>query len=192
MKKSFIKIWVLCYVFFGSSLPASAAVLTFIGDFDATFNNPTEGIPNITGNWSFDFDTNSVQGLDGLFTVNLTSLTLSPNLIGTTTFNISNTSGWLQYLNGTLSDLGIGGDISEPFGVSSDTDDFAASYDAAGNASGAVISVASSPLTSDSAPGLQGGSVSGGFSIVPIPPAVWLFSSGILGLIAMAKRRKAA
>lgn len=28
--------------------------------------------------------------------------------------------------------------------------------------------------------------------VVPVPPAVWLFSSGILGLIAIARRRKAA
>ena len=80
MKKVLIKMVLLCYVFFGSSLPASAAVVTFIGDFDATFNNPTSGIPNLTGSWSFDFDTNNVQGslFIETFTVNLTSLTLSP------------------------------------------------------------------------------------------------------------------
>jgi hypothetical protein len=192
MKKSFIKIWTLCCVFFGISLPASAAVLTFVGDFDATFNNPTQGIPNIIGNWSFDFDTDSIPGT-GIETllVNLTSLTLSPSLIGTTNFSISNASGWLQYQDGSLLTLGVGGDINGPDGVTSNTDDFSVGYDPAGNARSATVSVASSPLLTDGT-GMQGGSVSGSFSIVPIPPAVWLFSSGMLGLIAMAKRAKAA
>jgi hypothetical protein len=75
--------------------------------------------------------------------------------------------------------------------MSSDTDDFSVLYDGAGNALEAAISVASI-LSIDFAPGPLGGSISGGFSIVPIPPAAWLFSSGILGLIAMGKRRKAA
>jgi hypothetical protein len=191
MKNSFIKIWALCYVFFGISLPASAAVLTFVGDFDATFDNGTQGIPNLTGNWSFDFDTDRITniGFEKL-TVDLTSLTLSPSLIGTTTFDISNTSGWLSYESGILTRLVIGGDIGGS-GGSSDIDDFSVLYDGAGNTIDAVISVASINSI-DIAPGPLGGSLSGGFSVVPIPPAVWLFSSGILGLIAMAKRSKAA
>lgn len=192
MKKKFIRIVALCCVFFGSPLPAGAAVLRYIGDFGATFNNPTEGIPTITGNWSFDFDTDTIPGT-GIETlvVNLTSLALSPSLIGATTFSISNSSGWLQFQEGNLITLGVGGDINGPSSISSDTDDFAVGYNATGNTNSVSVSAASSPLSIDTAPGLQGGSVSGGFSIVPIPPALWLLSSGILGLIAITKRSKA-
>ena len=39
---------------------------------------------------------------------------------------------------------------------------------------------------------LNGGSITGSVSAVPIPPAVWLFGSGILGLIGIARRKKTA
>jgi hypothetical protein len=195
MKKSFIKIWALCGVFFGASVPASAAVLNFIGDFDATFYNPTQGIPNITVNWSLDFDTDRIPSIGTeTLAVDLTSLTISPNHIGTTTFSVSNSSGWLQYQNGVLIGLGIGGDINGP-GISSDTDDFDIGYYPTGEAWSAAVSVASVPLSLDVAPSVAGtetGTVSGSFSIVPIPPTAWLFSFGMLGLTAMAKRKKAA
>jgi hypothetical protein len=29
-------------------------------------------------------------------------------------------------------------------------------------------------------------------STVPIPPSIWLFGSGLLGLVAIARRKKAA
>ena len=166
MKKSIIMILTLCYVSFGITLQVSAEVKTFIGTFNATFNNPTEGIPNITGSWSFDFDTESIPGTGfGTIVVNLKSLTLSPSLVGATSFNISNASGWLQYHDGILIRVGIGGDISGPANMSSDTDDFGASYDETGYTLGVSVSVASSPLSIDSAPGLQGGSVSGSYTI---------------------------
>ena len=33
--------------------------------------------------------------------------------------------------------------------------------------------------------------VSGGASVVPVPAAVWLFGSGLLGLVGVAMRKKA-
>ncbi len=35
-------------------------------------------------------------------------------------------------------------------------------------------------------------SVSGGGSVVPVPAAVWLFGSGLVGLVGVARRRKSA
>lgn len=39
---------------------------------------------------------------------------------------------------------------------------------------------------------LSSGAFSGSLSIVPVPAAAWLFGSGLLGLIGMARRKKAA
>ena len=39
---------------------------------------------------------------------------------------------------------------------------------------------------------LSSGAFSGSLSIVPVPAAVWLFGSGLLGLIGIARRKKAA
>jgi hypothetical protein len=38
---------------------------------------------------------------------------------------------------------------------------------------------------------LTSGAFSGSLSIVPVPAAVWLFGSGFIGLVGMARRRKA-
>jgi hypothetical protein len=35
-----------------------------------------------------------------------------------------------------------------------------------------------------------GGEIRGQVQVVPIPAAVWLFGSGLLGLVALARRRK--
>lgn len=39
---------------------------------------------------------------------------------------------------------------------------------------------------------LSAGAFSGSLSIVPVPAAVWLFGSGLLGLVGIARRKKAA
>ena len=36
------------------------------------------------------------------------------------------------------------------------------------------------------------GEIGGMTTVVPIPPALWLFGSGMLGLVGMARRKKAA
>lgn len=40
-------------------------------------------------------------------------------------------------------------------------------------------------------PSWQGSIVSGSISAVPVPAAVWLFGSGLMGLVGVARRRKA-
>ena len=41
-------------------------------------------------------------------------------------------------------------------------------------------------------PGFVFGNSPGSWSVVPVPPALWLFGSGLLGLIGIARRKKAA
>jgi len=73
-------------------------------------------------------------------------------------------------------------------------------------AAGETLSVKSQLFVDLDAPGFEGGGAasigdpldlsSGGFSgslsIVPVPAAVWLFGSGLIGLIGIARRKKAA
>lgn len=68
---------------------------------------------------------------------------------------------------------------------------------------GQTVSVKSSLFVSVMAPGfetggaarigdpldLSAGAFSGSLNIVPVPPAVWLFGSGLIGLIGLARRR---
>ena len=58
------------------------------------------------------------------------------------------------------------------------------SLDAPGFETGGAASIGD-PLN------LSAGAFSGSFSVVPVPAAVWLFGSGLIGLVGVARRKKA-
>jgi len=47
-------------------------------------------------------------------------------------------------------------------------------------------------IPAEGEPGILFGNPPGNWSLVPIPPAVWLFGSGLLYLVGIARRKKAA
>ena len=164
--------------------PADAAVLPFSGDFNATFDSPTQGIANFSGSWSFDFDDSVVTGTGfEFFVVNLTSLTLSPNPIGATTFNTSNASAEVDYEDGTMLSVFIAENTA---GLSSVVDDFQVDYD------GGTALVTSVGVSVGSQSGMDvnnnglAGAMSGSFTI-PEPATLGLL--GIGGLVLLKRRR---
>jgi len=119
-------------------------------------------------------------GGDGWHTTkNALSIT-SDNGAGNVTLGMA---GWNVFWNGGDIDMGQGADAIVTCGVDcADGDSFTLDYNAV-VPSGAFIGVAYVLHLS--------GTV-GGPSAIPVPAAVWLFGSGLLGLVGVARRRKVA
>ncbi|MGB5409060.1 MAG: VPLPA-CTERM sorting domain-containing protein, partial [Thiogranum sp.] len=60
-----------------------------------------------------------------------------------------------------------------------------------GNAGTTEITVSDSALLGGWSPALTEAYVPGSVTVVPVPAAVWLFGSGLLGLVGVARRRRA-
>jgi len=52
------------------------------------------------------------------------------------------------------------------------------------------VAFALSLTTDDLGAGFSSDLIFGNSTVVPIPPAFWLFGSGLLGLVGMARRKK--
>ena len=78
----------------------------------------------MTGSFEAIFDDSVVTGAayEEFPDLPLTSITLSPNPIGATTFDINNATMSLIYIDGMLVALAVGG--TEAFSIGSDWDDF--------------------------------------------------------------------
>lgn len=163
---------------------ANATNLIFSGSFSSS------GIPSefdttpdpFSGTWEFEFDDSQITGGFQFFQVPLTQLTLTPDVIGSTTFDLSNTIGVLLY-NGELIDLQIEG---FPFGgQSGDNDDFNVRYDPA---TGLLVS--SSPIEISNAGDntnldVPPENVSGSFTVSEAPTAQVPEPTSVLGLLAV-------
>lgn len=111
----------------------------------------------------------------GLSTYTETYSAWAPGMFSTIGFNYTAANGWGQSVSGLTSDFGHAG-VYDEYGPYNNTDTI--------NTAGV--------LTSSSATG------AGWFyqtatapSVVPVPAAVWLFGSGLLGLAGIARRKKA-
>ena len=95
----------------GLSQSATASTLTFIGDFELSGISIPGTTPDpFSGSWSFEFDESQLDGKLQIFSIPLTDLTLTPNVVGATTFDLSNTSGRLIF-NPSFSSV-LGGLVS--------------------------------------------------------------------------------
>ena len=170
-----------------------AALIEYSGTFNANFNGTGSGTPqgvtNINGSWSFLFDDSIVIGNPGdeIYSTTLTNLIFSPDPLGATSFGLGNTGVDLTYRDGSLNQIFVYGD---PNGSGSATsvnfDDFGLIYFPPGNLSFAVVSTAAVRGSSESRSSASGMYTA---SPVPVPAAVWLFGSGLLGLLTWSKRQ---
>jgi len=105
-----------------------AGLINFSGTFSAT--DASFPIPTISGSFGFIFDDSVVTtGLQRFQPLALSSLTFSPDpYAGTFSFDTLNTAAYLEYLDGALFRLDIGGLLIGVTVVGSGTNDFSVAY----------------------------------------------------------------
>lgn len=117
---------VLAAVLMGPGIQSgTAAVLSFSGTFSAPMTGP---ITTLSGSFQFDFDDSVVTGAVSEFFdgIPLNSFSLSPSMIGSTTFDLSNSVGAVRYESGILTEFAVGGAAAGGVrGIDPNTEDFA-------------------------------------------------------------------
>ena len=175
--------------------PAGAAIYSVSGSWSATLNG--QGFTNepIVGSASFTFDesmivssTTSLDYIQGP----LTSFSFSPNPIGTTTFDLSNTAFYVTFNGNELYQIIIGGTIGTTPGVAQNTDDFYVVENLLSN-DFMALSVASfsTELASNSNGMITGDNIQFTVTEIPEPGSVVLLGLGAVGVaVAIARRQR--
>ena len=167
------------------------ATVIYSGNFSGSNTTSSSAVQSLSGSWSFEFDENlvmpsaSFQILYGA----MTSLSLTPDPLGATSFNTSNTSALLLFVSGVLNNINIYGQVGGN-SLELTADDFYVDYNVnTGNTNQVRWSLASEPNDSVLA---SRDTLAGSFSIssasVPSPSTMWLFAVGYVA--ASFKRRK--
>ena len=176
----------------GSSLllqGAEAAVIQYSGSFSITFNTGAvdyQGVPELSGSWSFEFDDSVVAGNpDNLFSnVILTSISLN-SAVGSTVYNTSNAAAGIQYTNGIFSGITIGGTAGgDESIIDFSNDDWFVTYSPSGVATMAF-------LNSGAVPQMQSGAATGSFTAVP-EPGPSLIALALVPALAFLRKRSRA
>ena len=153
---------------------ATAAALSIAG----TFSGSTTNVGTISGTFTLDFDEGVVTGvgLEQFSDEPLTSLSLSPNPIGGTTFDLANSFADIWYDSGALDKVLVG--RTPVTSVAAASPDFRAIYDGAGNLLELLVS---DGTTLEFATG-----ISGSFSTIPEPSTVPTLSAPMTTALALA------
>jgi hypothetical protein len=166
---------------------ASADLLTYTGTFSAAFSS--SGIPaEFSGSFTFSFDLSSVTGTGfEIFTPSLSSLTPTSSgslTIGNTTFDTSNTGINIVYINGSFSELVIGGNLTGIDTVAAGTNDFFTSYIGSSINGSKVASIVASSTIQNAT--LRGTFENGTISLPPVTvvPEPSTLGSGALAAVA--------
>lgn len=189
MKLSSLLLRLILFIssFFAASLTSQAALIEYSGTFDVNFTD--SAVSKISGAWATSFDDSGVLGIGTeFFNVSPTTFTMSPSPLGTTTFDTTNVGISLYFIDGVPSNIVmVGGLINAIPAVSAAADDFSLSYNSSGALFSGLYSISTESGVAQSATAV--GTVS--IASIPIPAAVWLFSSGLLGLVGIAKSKMA-
>jgi hypothetical protein len=167
------------------SSSASASLVQYSGSFSASgFGSLTPS--TLDGSWSFEFDHSVVTdaAFEDFAGIPLTSLTLTPNTIGGEVYTVSNSTGYLAFLNGVLNNVIIGGGANAGSAGSPFSNNFQANY----WGSTQQINFVLISNGSGSAPGdvVEAASASGSYTAtpadVPLPGTALLALGGLVGL----------
>lgn len=169
---------------------ANAAPVLYSGTSTATF--PSGPVASLSVTWAADvFDDSVVTGVGTeLFDVALTSLTLSPNPLGSTTFTTINTGFQVHYVDGALFALRVGGLVGG--GVESLTggnDDFMVRYMPDGGPFQMAYRLASSTSVDGNSFRMTAAVTATPVLLVPEPASLGLVSLA-LGVAALSIRRR--
>lgn len=103
-----------------------ATLVNVSGSWSATINGQGYTNQSFTGSATFSYDNASVPGA-GFFPIDnipLSSLTFSPNPVGLTTFDTSNSRALVQFMDGVVISTIVGGSDGGPGGMNLGTTDF--------------------------------------------------------------------
>ena len=180
---------VFCFPFTHSN----AALFNVSGSWDASeiINIGLSASPDpFAGSFSFQFDDSTITGTgtERIDDITLELLTLTPSTIGTTPHGLSNSRGFVEFQDGSLTFFGVGGIINGAITIAVFTDDYQVIY----NSLGELFRVTLSNQDKGRLFWARNTNGTGDLSVVPIPAAFWLFGAGLVGLIGFSKRNKAA
>jgi len=167
-----------------SLVPSQALLLEYEGTFVATFGNSAN---DFSGSYSFLFDDSVVNPVGtheyGVF--GLTSLVFSPDPYGIDSYNGNPhlAGAQLQFIDGTLEELWIGGIANGVTGVFNNSDDFSVRYNGDLDATAAVGGNQTAQLTSTP----TGTST---VTVVPEPASASLLIAALGGLALRCRRKK--
>lgn len=164
---------------------SQAALVNYFGDFGGNVSS----METISGTWSILFDESAVGPGSNFITGDLIPTAFMST--GGLPIDSSKVRVKLSFTSGAISSITVGGSINGSSGIAPGTDDFWALYSASSSSGGELVGLLSSVATESTVQ--NAGNRSGSFtaSVVPIPTAVWLFSSGLLALMGLSRRKKA-
>ena len=171
-----------------SAAPMTSATFTMLDSTGGTVGVDTTVTGDIGGG------TWSVASTTPFFGQNWTAH--SGTTFGPGTYTID-TGGGVSYTGIVVGPGQVGGHILFNWGVTADID-VVNVWDVTGNTYTSTDVTATNPVGPDGIRGLSmidgafvGFNANFDFTAVPVPAAVWLFGSGLLGLVGVARRRKA-
>jgi hypothetical protein len=160
--------------------------------FTDFFDGQTPPTDPVSGSFSFVFDDSGLNGV-GLESKSFAASTVDPFFIDGAEYNNTNTGIEAGFIDGILSEINFGGLVG---GIAGDpllgTNDFTLML--LGGPSIDSFIFEQMRYTSTNFPNTDFFETTSGVAqvtTIPIAPAIWLFGSGLLGLIGIARGKKA-
>ena len=194
MSKSTFRTLIIFGLFFStaafSTNSARATMLQLSATWSAILDGGDFSNQSFSGSATALFDSTLLtgSGVEVFDDKPLESLSLTPNPIGATTFDLTNTKARWFFLDGEFDFINIGGEISGVSGVAGSTDDFMLSISAPVPLSLVIDTFMATDTTTNaiSVDSDPSGSASLGF--VPEPGTITLLLCGLVGLICLRRR----